>query len=550
MLTACRRGAAAGAVACVLAAVLIMVPSALGQFTGSFVPEKIARGDAANLFASWGGGAGVDGFVVDVPPEWTLETASVLKNGFQPIGVGIQSVGEGRYEVALGRRLEAAGEVVIRVRGGGGYGADRVTITPFASSGESRRRQMLEADRLSLAVHHDGGFVDPENRVASFSDPDSRPLVFDPGAMPSLDLHRGFSASFWMKSTGLNEVVLSSWDGEENQVYPIELVIGPAGRIRCFRGLPGEHQSMGSKIPVADGRWHRIVVTNEPDTGWMRLQIDDRAVDSLFSAAPLNVAMELPLTVGGRMPHADTYFDKLTPFTGLLDAISIHQVGSRDDVQRTRPLEVDFNLRLPEEVLDAPARGVRLIRSDLSFQRPVDDFRASHQGGSVVLRWKARVSESTEFVVERSRDGHVFAEVHRIPSSSPSGTYEFRDAAAGEGVAYYRLRQRFAGGGERVSSIIKVGMGEDQPQAISLVGNFPNPFNGSTTISYEVKEQAHVQVSVWDVSGQSVGQLVDQTQAPGRYDVQFDAGELPSGTYFVRAHSDGGTKSHKMILMK
>lgn len=550
MLTACRRGVAVGAFACILTAGIFTVPSALGQFSGSHVPDKISRGESANLFASWGGNAAIDGFVVELPSGWQLESAALLKNAFRLVPVTVRSAGDGRYEVTLESRLDAAGEIVIRVRGGEAYGSDHVTVTPFVISAASGRRQALHADHLSLIVNPNGGYVDPENRVASFAEVDARPLVFRPERMPSLDLSRGFSASFWMKSTELNQVVFSTWNGDENRVYPIEVVVGPAGRLRCFRGRPGEHQSMGSKKPIADGMWHRIVVTNEPDAGWMRLQIDGRTVDSLFSATPLEIAMELPLAVGGRVPGSDEYFDGMKPFSGFLDEVHVQQFPSKGVKRRTAPLEIDFSRPVPGGLLVAPVRGVRLIKSDLSFGRPVDDFRASHQGGAVLLRWQAHDAESVEFVVERSRDGHRFEEVHQVRASSQSRTYEFSDSDAGEGVAFYRLRQSFAGGAERVSSTIKVGMGEEQPDRVTLVGNFPNPFNNTTTITYKVNEQTHVEMSVWDVSGQPVRHLVDRTVAPGIYEVQFNADELPSGTYFVRMHGEGGTKSHKMILMK
>ena len=83
-----------------------------------------------------------------------------------------------------------------------------------------------------------------------------------------------------------------------------------------------------------------------------------------------------------------------------------------------------------------------------------------------------------------------------------------------------------------------------------LVGNFPNPFNPATTITYEVHQTSPVRVSVWDLSGQQVTVLVDRIQAPGAYQVRFEGGDLPSGTYFVRLENQRGTQTHKMVLMK
>lgn len=547
MLITCRRGLAAGAVVCILIAGIFTSRPAVGQFSGSYAPDRISRGAAINLFASWNGNSGIDGFLVTMPQGWKLESAAVLKNAFRSLPHSLRPLDDGRYEVRLETALETPAELVLGVKSSNSLGSERVEVTPFVAT--SGRRQLLEPDQLFFTVHEEPEHVDPENRVLSFAASEARPLVFRRTAVPSLDLERGFAVSLWLKSTDLNQVIASTWDGDENHGYPIELVIDAAGRLRCFRGRPGEHQSMGSKLPIADGVWHRILVTNRPDAGWMRLQVDGRTVDSLYSASPLRISMDLPLAVGGRVPAKNAYFDGMKPFSGYIDAVHVAPVGPRGG-SRNEQLELDLDNHLPEDLLSEPARGVRLIRSDLSFRRPIDHFRANAEGGSVTLRWRARDFQSKEFVVERSRDGRVFDIVHRAPALDRAGEYEYRDTDAGEGVAFYRLRQIFAGGAERVSSTIKVGMGEEQPERITLVGNFPNPFNNLTTISYVVKEQTHVRLSVWDLSGQSISQLVDRVQTPGFYDVQFDAGDLPSGTYFVRLQGPGGTKSHKMILMK
>ncbi len=543
------RGVAAGVAVCILLAGILTALPALGQFTGSYVPEKISRGESANLFASWAGGMAVDGFVIQLPPNGELEGVSVLKSAFHSAQFSVRPLDDGRYEVTLANPLESKGELVIRILPGDGYETERVVITPFSFSVAADQRQTMELDRLSIALDIDQVHMDPDNRVLSFAGSDVRPLIFRPNAVPSLDLHRGFTTSFWMKSTGLNQVVLSTWNGDETLGYPLELIVDPAGRLRCFRGRPGRHQSMGSERPIADGAWHHVVVINEPDDGWMRLQIDGRTVDSLYSAPPPHIVMGLPLAVGGRVPGSEPYFDGTQPYSGFIDAIRIQHITTQGP-KDSDPLVLEFDRRLPDDLLTEPAPGVQLILSDLTFRPPVDDFNVTHEDGVVLLKWRARGSVSPEFVVERSKDGRRFEEVHRVPASGESGKYEFRDVDTGEGVAFYRLRQIYPGGAERVSGTIKVGMGEVQPERITLVGNFPNPFNDMTTISYIVREQAHVRISVWDVSGQSVRGLVDRTQGPGSYEVRFDAGDLPSGTYFVRLRSRRGTKSHKMILMK
>ena len=77
------------------------------------------------------------------------------------------------------------------------------------------------------------------------------------------------------------------------------------------------------------------------------------------------------------------------------------------------------------------------------------------------------------------------------------------------------------------------------PDNFELEPNYPNPFNPSTTITYGLPEQAEVTVNVYNILGQNVATLVNQTQTPGRYTARFDAGRLASGLYIARLTAKG-----------
>ena len=94
------------------------------------------------------------------------------------------------------------------------------------------------------------------------------------------------------------------------------------------------------------------------------------------------------------------------------------------------------------------------------------------------------------------------------------------------------------------------------PTEFGLAQNYPNPFNPSTTISYDVAKTDHVTIRVYDVLGRAVAQLVDAMQKPSNYTVQWNPGNLSSGTYLYRIdarYEDGsGTFSavKKLMYMK
>jgi hypothetical protein len=98
------------------------------------------------------------------------------------------------------------------------------------------------------------------------------------------------------------------------------------------------------------------------------------------------------------------------------------------------------------------------------------------------------------------------------------------------------------------------------PSHIKLNSCFPNPFNPVTMISYSITPDNSgnmgtakfmpVLLKVFNSLGQEVATLVNKEQGPGEYKVQFDAGKLPSGTYFCRLQAGDLMQVQKMVLMK
>ncbi|MDX1439244.1 MAG: T9SS type A sorting domain-containing protein [Rubricoccaceae bacterium] len=92
--------------------------------------------------------------------------------------------------------------------------------------------------------------------------------------------------------------------------------------------------------------------------------------------------------------------------------------------------------------------------------------------------------------------------------------------------------------------------GSELPTSVTLGQSYPNPFNPSATIPFEVDETSDVRIAVYDVLGREVATVVNQTYTPGSYTVSFDAIGLPSGTYMYRLEANGGVQMRTMSLLK
>jgi hypothetical protein len=88
------------------------------------------------------------------------------------------------------------------------------------------------------------------------------------------------------------------------------------------------------------------------------------------------------------------------------------------------------------------------------------------------------------------------------------------------------------------------------PTEITLHQNFPNPFNPSTTISFSLPAAQPVTLSIYDVMGRRIAQLVNEQKSAGTHTVQFDASGLASGMYFYRLETPNNQLMRKMMLIK
>ena len=94
-----------------------------------------------------------------------------------------------------------------------------------------------------------------------------------------------------------------------------------------------------------------------------------------------------------------------------------------------------------------------------------------------------------------------------------------------------------------------------RPTTYALAQNFPNPFNPSTIIRYDLPEAGPVALTVFDINGREVARLVNGVQQAGSYEVRFDAsnaraGGIASGVYFYTVRAGKFVQTKKMLLIK
>lgn len=85
---------------------------------------------------------------------------------------------------------------------------------------------------------------------------------------------------------------------------------------------------------------------------------------------------------------------------------------------------------------------------------------------------------------------------------------------------------------------------------VQLNQNYPNPFNPTTIISFDVPESGRVTLTVFDLTGRMVAELINETLPAGTHQVTFDGSRLSSGTYLYRLQTERKSITRKMTLLK
>jgi Secretion system C-terminal sorting domain len=100
------------------------------------------------------------------------------------------------------------------------------------------------------------------------------------------------------------------------------------------------------------------------------------------------------------------------------------------------------------------------------------------------------------------------------------------------------------------STITEVGKKDEIISEHLLMQNYPNPFNPITTISYSIPRSNFVKLSVYNLLGEEISNLVKEAQKVGSYKVNFNASALTSGVYFYTLQTDDFVETKKLILIK
>jgi hypothetical protein len=186
----------------------------------------------------------------------------------------------------------------------------------------------------------------------------------------------------------------------------------------------------------------------------------------------------------------------------------------------------------------------------LSFSSEVVD-------NDVTLNWTtATENNNSEFNVERSiistternLDWQTIGIVNGNGTTTEPQKYSFVDENISVGKYQFRLKQIDFNGTFEYSNTIEVEI--NPPSKFSLKQNFPNPFNPSTNVQFDLIKESFVVLKIYDLNGREIENLIEDYKPAGSYNIRYEPKELTSGIYFYRIITEDFTDVKKMVFLK
>jgi alpha-tubulin suppressor-like RCC1 family protein len=204
------------------------------------------------------------------------------------------------------------------------------------------------------------------------------------------------------------------------------------------------------------------------------------------------------------------------------------------------------NQATPTQVLGVGGTGFLVLPVELT------SFTSSIKSSGVNLQWiTATEINNSGFDVERAVDNVNFEKIGFVKGSGNSNSpnqYSFIDKNNLSGNIKYRLKQIDNNGTYRYSQVIEVNK-LNEPTSYKL-GNYPNPFNPSTIIRFELPENTFVNITVYNMLGKRVATLINQKMEKGIHEINFNPQGLATGIYVYQMNAGSKVITQKMTLLK
>jgi len=280
-------------------------------------------------------------------------------------------------------------------------------------------------------------------------------------------------------------------------------------------------------------------------------------------AIAATVILLFPLIVWSQQQNSSPAVSSIA-FAGILPGSASDNIGDAPEERTVSP----SSMLTASNTVPAPSPVFRVMETQTMLPsaelQPVDAsaqtavaglqmFAGARIRDVIQLNWVSTTGSGIlGFEVERRSQLHTdwerVAYLRSDPQLYGSQEYTFLDHLRGDGVSYYRLRQ-VRTDGQTVSSPVVSVTPDDVPATSGVWQHALHPFQNYGTVSFGLNRPAEVKLTLHDRFGNTIAVILDHRRMDeGHHIIPFGARELQPGLYFLRMHSDAGSRT--MVFMR
>jgi choice-of-anchor B domain-containing protein len=195
--------------------------------------------------------------------------------------------------------------------------------------------------------------------------------------------------------------------------------------------------------------------------------------------------------------------------------------------------------------------GLYILHFDGEVPVELSSFTATQLNNKIMLNWSTSTEKNNMgFEIQRKDENEFytigFVEGHG--TDTESNNYSFVDKNEESGIYTYRLKQIDFDGTSSFSQEVEVEV--KSLKSFVLNQNYPNPFNPSTNIKFSIPSSGFTNLSIYNLVGEKVSELINDVLPEGEYNYNFNAVNFPSGIYIAKLSTSNHNQTIKMTLLK
>ena len=357
-----------------------------------------------------------------------------------------------------------------------------------------------------------------------------------------------FSISLWVKSFGSDQVIIQQRNGGFNGEY--QLRINSDGNLNFWTYRDGYQWNVTSTETINDGNWHHVVIVQDMEVDGGRIYVD--GLESANNSNGLvNLDGSIHTYLGADMRDNQEYL------SGSIDALGIYNnVLSYSSIVTLYNSGIGFNLTYNYGDYDGSDYLVAFYPMELMSGLIVQDHSLNNNHGTIFgAEWTGDLIPVGEWLVI----GNNFNQLESGQSDLLTIDIYTNDLILNNsyGCELIILSNDTT---KKVSVHIDIAeelkiQSANQPKNFQLISAYPNPFNSTIVIDYEIFVDSFINITIYDIIGNVIKTMENSYYEIGPKSIQWngmnDHGkEVSAGIYFFKLQSHNFIQSTKLIFLK